>query len=147
MLMQIEDFTMAYYSEIIDLWRRAGISLGSSDNKVEVQNILERNPGLFLIGKENNKVIAVVEGGYDGRRGYVHHLAVDPAYQREGHGRELMNELMNRFRQNKVQKVHLFVEKTNKKAIKFYKKLGWELREYLTMMSFVPDEKIYRSSI
>jgi ribosomal protein S18 acetylase RimI-like enzyme len=144
--MEIEDFTMEYYNEIVDLWRRAGISISSSDDKSEVQKMLERNPSLFLIGKVNEKVIAVVEGGYDGRRGYIHHLAVDPTYQRKGYGKKLMHELIERFRQNKVQKVHLFVEKENKNAIRFYKKLGWERRNYLTIMSFVPDEEIYGPS-
>ncbi len=145
--MEIEDFKMDYYNDVLDLWIRAGISIGSSDDKIEIQKMLERNPRFFLIGKENDKLIAVVQGGYDGRRGYVHHLAVDPAYQKKGYGKMLMYELMDRFRQNKVHKIHLFVEKHNKNAIAFYKRLGWEQRKYLTMMSFVPDDALYRSSI
>jgi ribosomal protein S18 acetylase RimI-like enzyme len=145
--MEVEDFTMDYYKEVLDLWGRTGISIGSSDDKTEVQRMLDRNPGLFLIGKVNDKLIAVVQGGYDGRRGYVHHLAVDPLYQKNGYGKKLMNELMERFRRNKVHKVHLFVEKHNKNAITFYKRLGWERRKYLTMMSFVPDENLYKSDI
>ncbi|NHJ23835.1 MAG: GNAT family N-acetyltransferase [Candidatus Lokiarchaeota archaeon] len=145
--MEIEDFKMDYYNDVLDLWIRAGISIGSSDDKIEIQKMLERNPRFFLIGKENDKLIAVVQGGYDGRRGYVHHLAVDPAYQKKGYGKMLMHELMDRFRQNKVHKIHLFVEKHNKNAIAFYKRLGWEQRKYLTMMSFVPDDALYRSSI
>jgi len=145
--MEIEDFKMDYYNDVLDLWIRAGISIGSSDDKIEIQKMLERNPRFFLIGKENHKLIAVVQGGYDGRRGYVHHLAVDPAYQKKGYGKMLMHELMDRFRQNKVHKIHLFVEKHNKNAIAFYKRLGWEQRKYLTMMSFVPDDTLYRSSI
>jgi len=145
--MEIEDFKMDYYNDVLDLWIRAGISIGSSDDKIETQKMLERNPRFFLIGKENDKLIAVVQGGYDGRRGYVHHLAVDPAYQKKGYGKMLMYELMDRFRQNKVHKIHLFVEKHNKNAIAFYKRLGWEQRKYLTMMSFVPDDALYRSSI
>jgi ribosomal protein S18 acetylase RimI-like enzyme len=144
--MEIEDFTMDYYNEIIELWRRSGISIGSSDDRSEVQRILLRNPGFFLIGKKKDKVIAVVEGTYDGRRGYIHHLAVDPSFQKQDYGKMLIDELMERFRQNKVHKIHLFVEKQNKSAIKFYKSLGWEKRKYLTIMSYIPDDTLYRPS-
>ena len=82
--MKIELFTMQYYHEIIALWKRSGIEVSSSDTRDEIAKMLKRNPDLFLIGKENEKVIAVVMGAFDGRRGYVHHLAIDPDYQKKG---------------------------------------------------------------
>ena len=136
--MKIEDFTMPYYDEVLSLWKRVGLSIGFSDKKAEVQKMLERNPGLFLIGKINDRVIAVVEGGYDGRRGYVHHLAVDPEFQKKGYGSKIMLELTQRFRQYNVYKIHLFIEKDRKKVVSFYKKLGWKKRKDLIMMSLIP---------
>ena len=103
-MLEIEEFKMEYYNEIIDLWRRSGISIGSSDDKEEVKRLLEHNPDLFLIGKVNEKIIAVVEGAFDGRRGYVHHLAVDPLFQKKGYGKKLMGELMVRFQDKKIYK-------------------------------------------
>ena len=81
--MKIEKFKMQYYQEIMELWRKTGIGVGSSDAKEEIALILDRNPEFFLIGKEEEKIIAVVIGAFDGRRGYVHHLAVDPIYQKK----------------------------------------------------------------
>jgi ribosomal protein S18 acetylase RimI-like enzyme len=145
--LKIELFTLRYYHDIIDLWKRSGIEVGSSDTKDEIAKILKRNPDLFLIGKEDGKVVAVVIGAFDGRRGYVHHLAIDPNYQKKGYGKMMMDELIERFRKNKVHKVHLFIEKHNKEVVDFYKKLRWNIREDLIMMSFVPDKCLYKRDI
>lgn len=142
--MKIEKFNIKNYDAIINLWEKAGINVGSSDTKEEIEKMLNRNPNLFLIGKVDKKLIAVVIGGYDGRRGYVHHLAVDPDYQHQGYGKKLMDELMLRFKKMSVHKIHLFIEKYNRSVIDFYKKLRWEIRYDLVMMSFIPDENLYK---
>lgn len=145
--MKIEKFTMESYEDIVELWRKSGISVGSTDTRDEIERMLQRNPNLFLIGKVDNKVIGVVMGGFDGRRGYVHHLAIDPDYQRIGFGTMIMDDLIKRFRKIGVHKVHLFIEKYNKELVEFYMNLGWEIRDDLIMMSFVPDEKLYKSNL
>jgi len=145
--MKIEPFTMRYYYDIIDLWKRSGIEVSSSDTRDEITKMLKRNSDLFLIGKEDGKVVAVVMGGFDGRRGYVHHLAIDPDYQKKKYGKMMMDELIEKFRKKKVHKVHLFIEKHNKEVIDFYRKLGWEVRDDLIMMSFVPDKRLYKRDV
>ena len=145
--MKIEKFTMESYENIVDLWRKSSISVGSTDTRDEIERMLQRNPNLFLIGKVDNKVIGVVMGGFDGRRGYVHHLAIDPEYQRIGFGTMIMDDLIKRFRKIGVHKVHLFIEKYNKELVEFYMNLGWEIRDDLIMMSLVPDEKLYKSNL
>jgi len=132
--MKIEKFKIEYYDEVVELWRKAGIEM----------RVFNRNPDLFLIGKLHEKVISVVIGAFDGRRGYVHHLAVDPDYQKMGFGKTIMDALIEQFRTKNIQKVHLFIEKSKKSVVKFYSNLGWDVREDLIMMSYVPDEKLYK---
>ena len=109
--MMIEKFNMQYYQEVVELWRRAGIGIGSSDTKDEVAEVLTRNPNLFLIGKKDGKIVSSVIGTSDGRRGYVHHLAVDPSYQKKGYGKMIMDKLIEIYRDMKVHKIHLFIKK------------------------------------
>lgn len=142
--MKIEKFKIEYYDEVVELWRKAGIEIVSSDTIDEVTRVLNRNPDLFLIGKLHEKVISVVIGAFDGRRGYVHHLAVDPDYQKMGFGKTIMDALIEQFRTKNIQKVHLFIEKSKKSVVKFYSNLGWDVREDLIMMSYVPDENLYK---
>ena len=142
--MKIENYSMKYYNNIIELWKKAGISVGSTDSEEEIKKMLSMNSNLFLIGKVKENVIAVIMGGFDGRRGYVHHLAVDPIYQRKGYGKMIMDELISQFRKSGVHKIHLFIERDNQDAVNFYKNLGWQIRDDLIMMSFVPDENLYK---
>ncbi|GAG76568.1 unnamed protein product, partial [marine sediment metagenome] len=51
----------------------------------------------------------------------------------------MMDELIEKFHIKNVHKVHLFIEKYNKEVVDFYRKLGWDVRDDLIMMSFVPD--------
>ncbi len=145
--MIIEKFSMKFYEEVIELWRKSGISVGSTDTKEELERVVRRTPQLFLVGKIDEKIISVVIGGFDGRRGYVHHLAVDPDYQKKGYGKMIMGELMNIFLKLKVHKVHLFLEKYNKEVVEFYRNLGWEIRDDLIMMSYIPDKNLYKMRI
>ena len=145
--MKIENYTSQFYEDVVNIWKRTGISVTSSDTKEEVSVMLNRNPDLCLIAKIDERVIGVVMGGFDGRRGYVHHLAIDPEYQKKGYGKLLMDELIERFKKKRIHKVHLFIEKHNEDVIAFYNKLGWEIRKDLVMMSFIPDKKLYMPKI
>ena len=145
--MKVEKFSMEMYNEVVQLWRNTGISVGSSDTKTEIEKMLKLNPDLLLIGKIKEKIIAIVMGGFDGRRGYVHHLAVEPKFQKIGYGKMLMDELIKKFRQMGVHKIHLFIEKSNIDVVNFYKNIGWQERDDLIMMSFVPDKGLYKMRI
>ncbi|MFW9773447.1 MAG: GNAT family N-acetyltransferase [Candidatus Heimdallarchaeota archaeon] len=141
--MKIEKFTIEDYENVVQLWKKTNLTITSSDSREEVERMLKWNPEFFLICKIDEKIIGVVMGGFDGRRGYVHHLAIDPKYQRKGFGRMLIAELIKKFREKKIHKVHLFIEKRNKDVITFYQKLGWEIRNDLVMMSFIPNHNLY----
>jgi ribosomal protein S18 acetylase RimI-like enzyme len=145
--MKIEKFSIEFYEEVVMLWRKAGINVGSSDTRGELKKMLKRNPNLFLVGKINNKVIGIVIGGFDGRRGYVHHLAVDPDHQKKGYGKMIIDKLIANFRKIGVHKIHLFIEKYNKDVVEFYRNLGWEIRDDLIMMSYIPDKDLYKMHI
>ncbi|MHA1472306.1 MAG: GNAT family N-acetyltransferase [Promethearchaeota archaeon] len=145
--MKIEKFKIEYYDEVVKLWIKTGIEVGASDTIEEVSRVFNRNPDLFLIGKEEEKIVAVVIGAFDGRRGYVHHLAVHPDYQKIGLGKTMMDALTEQFRAKNIHKVHLFIQKSNKSVLEFYNNLGWGVREDIIMMSIVPNKSLHRRDI
>jgi len=133
--MEIREMTIKDYPEVYRLWEETDIILKKSDEKQEIDRMLKRNPYTCLVGLKDNEIISAVMGGFDGRRGYVHHLAVKPKLQGQGLGREMMSELIKRFRDLKVIKVHLFVEENNKGVKDFYRNIGFEERTDLTDFS------------
>ncbi len=135
-MIQIRVMTIDHYEEVYELWKSTGsIQLKKSDELKEIQRMIERNPDTCLIGVVEDRIVAAVMGGFDGRRGMIHHLAVDPTEQGKGYGRLMLEELECRFTEMGVIKLNLFVVDTNEKVISFYEKLGYIQRPELVPMS------------
>lgn len=118
---------------MLEIWRECGLSLSTSDTHAELKRFIEFNPDTCLLCEIEGEIIGSVFGGFDGRRGLVHHLAVKPNHRRKGYGRLLMQELDLRFRQKGVLKYHLWIEDNDDTLISFYEDLGFELRSLITM--------------
>jgi ribosomal protein S18 acetylase RimI-like enzyme len=74
-------------------------------------------------------VIATVLAGYDGVRGWIHHLAVHPSYRRRGIGRELVHAAESGLAKMGCPKVNLQVRATNDSVVSFYRALGYTIEE------------------
>ena len=133
--MEIREMKIEDYDQVYSLWEDTDIILKKSDEKQEIDRMIKRNPYTCLVGEKDNEIISAVMGGFDGRRGYIHHLAVKPELQGKGLGREMMEEVVKRFKDLKVIKVHLFVEENNIDVKDFYRNIGFEERTDLTDFS------------
>lgn len=131
--MEIREFRIADYEDVIALWGRAGLLLGRSDERSEIEKKLERNPDLFLIGVDAGKIVAAVIGGYDGRRGWVYHLAVEPTLHARGFGASLLEALESRLQERGCIKVNLLIDPENAGVKDFYKGRGYEPDELIFM--------------
>lgn len=130
------------FKHVREIWKKAGIDLTASDTEQELSRMIERNPNYCFVGQENNSIIAAVLGGFDGRRGWVHHLAIDPKYQKKGYGKQLLDVLISAFEKDNIIKIKLEVVESNKEVIEFYVHEGWDLRPEITTMSMnLPREK------
>jgi ribosomal protein S18 acetylase RimI-like enzyme len=120
---------------VLELWRKGapGIQMSPSDKPAEIRKKLQRDPDLFLIAEESGEIIGAVMGGYDGRRGMIYHLAIDPSHRREGLGQALMEKIENCLRGKGCLKYYLLVTKKNHQAITFYESLGAEVMDLYVM--------------
>lgn len=116
------------YAAVLSLWRAAepGVRVGRSDTPEALALKLRRDPDLFLVAEVDGQIAGAVLGGFDGRRGMVYHLAVAAAYQGQGLGKALMEELDARLRARGCVKAYLLVVPENTAALEFYRRLGWE---------------------
>lgn len=124
------------YDEVIALWRSSpGIGLSSADERSAITRYLARNQGMSFTARENGRLIGAVLCGHDGRRGFLHHLAVDPASRGRGLGRELTERCMTALRAAGIDKCHLFVKRSNDPAVRYWQAVGWQERDDLWMYS------------
>ncbi len=120
------NFEIGDFDAVTALWQAAGLFLGSSDTKPGLLKKLERDPDLFFVMTDSaGQIIGCVMGTYDGRRGWINHLAVSPDRQGEGLGRLMIKELEARFRKTGCQKVNLLIEPTNAAVQTFYQRLDY----------------------
>ena len=128
--------------EILNFWKKNGITISPTDNEKELKMAAKINPDLFLVALDNDaQVMGTVWGTFDGRRGYIIHLAVERSFRGKGLGKQLMQQLEVAFHTYGIYKAHIFVEKHNAKVIDFYKKLGYSVREDLTILSKILQKK------
>lgn len=129
------------YYDIYSLWKRSlsEDSFSVSDNKENLEVFLKRNEDFCFTANIDEKIIGTVLGAWDGRRGYIHHLAVDSGYRKNGIGSALLNEVLTKFKKLNIPKCHLFVYKGNTNAVQIYKHKGFFIRDELHIMTKVLD--------
>ena len=123
--MHIRPFAPADEDAVVALWERCGLTRPWNDPRKDIRRKLAVRPDLFLVGVLGGEIIATAMAGYDGHRGWVYYLGVDPARQRNGHGRALMAEVERLLRAEGCPKINLMVRSTNAAVIEFYERLGY----------------------
>ena len=110
---------------VIELWRQVGLSAPQNNAERDIERKLRVNPELFLVTVAADSVIGTIMGGYEGHRGWVNYLAVNPSHQRQGVARAMMAEVQNKLSSMGCAKINLQVRRNNDDAIKFYQVLGY----------------------
>jgi putative acetyltransferase len=126
-------------AEVIQFWQgMEGIGLSESDSYSALSFYLQRNPGLSWVTRNKDReLIGAVLCGHDGRRGYLHHLAVAQGYRRKGIGRALVERCLSALRELKILKCNIFLFSLNPEGQRFWKAMGWKEREDLILMQRV----------
>ncbi len=137
MTTSLEPLTIHDYNDAVALWKESeGVGLSDADGRENILAYLDRNPGMsFLARGERGMVIGAVLCGHDGRRGYIHHLAVHPAHRRKGIGRDLVDKCLATLKDAGIRKCHIFIFSGNERGIQFWEKIGWQSRFDLHLMS------------
>jgi ribosomal protein S18 acetylase RimI-like enzyme len=132
--MKIREFKIDDYPIVRDLWQAAGLILRPGDELEDVKLKLQRDSDLFLVAIQDNRVVGSVMGGWDGRRGWIYHLAVKPEHQRQGIGVGLVREVEKRLVAKGARKVNAQVYKWNERSSEFFKAIGYETQPDLIMI-------------
>ena len=126
---------------VIEIWRKCDLVKPWNNPKRDIERKLEVDPELFLVGLVDNRVVATVIGGYDGHRGWLHYLAVDPAYQRRGLGRQIMEAVEDKILAMGCPKINIQIRMDNVAATRFYKSIGYKRDKVVSMgKRLVEDE-------
>jgi len=136
MTITYRNMTIQDYEAVYSLWKATpGIGLSDADSREGIEKFLQANPGSCFVALDGDELVGAVMCGCDGRRGYLHHLAVRTDQRGQGIGRQLVEECMSALRAISIDKAHIFVIEDNESGKVFWRKVGWQERDDLTVMS------------
>lgn len=118
---------------VIVLWERCDLVRPWNDPRKDIARKLRVDPELFLVGVCDGEVVASVMVGYEGHRGWINYLAVDPRVQRRGFGRALMAEAERVLGARGCPKINLQIRTSNAGATRFYEALGYAVDDVVSM--------------
>ena len=99
--LEIRPYAPSDQESVVRLWIDCGLVVPWNNPRRDIRRKLKVQAEGFLIALADGQLIASVMAGYDGHRGWINYLAVNPRYRNRGIGRRMM-EAAEAFLQNRV---------------------------------------------
>ncbi len=118
--------------EVTSLWRQTfpGEPHNEPNAVIDAKLAVDR---LLFVARDQGKVIGTAMAGYDGHRGWLYSVAVDPDRQRQGIGRQLVDYAVDVLKTKGCVKINLQVRATNAGVVAFYEALGFVVEDRISM--------------
>lgn len=137
---RLREFVARDIDPALQLWRNTeGIGVSDADRPDRIREFLDRNPGLSYVAASSDTLHGTILCGTDGRRGYIHHLAVAEESRRSGIGRALVVRSLSALSRIGIRKCHTFVFQSNPFGELFWSRMGWQRRDDLFVYSQTLD--------
>jgi putative acetyltransferase len=135
MLASVRALSIEDWDVVHALWLATpGVGLSDSDSRAGTEAFLRRNPGMSAVACAGGEVVGAVLCGHDGRRGYLHHLAVATAWRGRGIARQLLAHCFEQLGAAGIPKCNIFLFGANAEGAAFWLHNGWSPREDLRVL-------------
>jgi ribosomal protein S18 acetylase RimI-like enzyme len=118
---------------VIALWSACGLTRDWNDPVKDFDFALAGATSTVLVHEIDGQIVASVMVGHDGHRGAIYYLAVAAKNQKTGLGRAAALAAENYLKKLGVWKINLMIRDENESAIGFYKAIGFEKNEVMSM--------------
>jgi len=128
--LEIRDFRIEDYDEVMDLWAAGGLPL-KPQGRDSRENIARqiRLPNLrFLVAEEGEggRVIGTVLATHDGRKGWINRLAVDAELRKKGIGARLVRAAEQWLEGEGLDILACLIEDDNAVSMAVFERLGYK---------------------
>lgn len=131
--MNIRPFALADRAAVVNLWRLVFAEDPPwNEPNLVIDTKLTVQPQLFFVAELEGEVVGTTVAGFDGVRGWVHHVAVHPDAQRKGIASLLMTAAEAGLRKMGCQKLNLQVRASNTSVLEFYEELGFQKEDRIS---------------
>ncbi len=136
-MITIRPMTIEDYDEIFAMWQiTSKRALSSADERPQIERYLKRNEGLSQVAVIDGKIVGTVLAGHDGRRGFIHHMAVLPEFRRRHIGHALAEKAIEKIKAEGIEKTHIFCYRDNETGQKFWSDFGFVKRDDIFDFSY-----------
>ena len=139
--MHIRPYVESDEAAVIALWSKCGLLRPWNDPHKDIARKLQVQRELFLVAVQDDRVVGTALAGYDGHRGWINYLAVNPDHQRKGLGRMLMQEAERRLRELGCPKINVQIRRDNQEAIEFYRRIEFIEDDVLSFGKRLEDDE------
>lgn len=140
----VAEMTDADATAVVGLWHACGLTRPWNDPATDLANAVATATSTVLVARladggetgddgTRGQVAGTVMAGYDGHRGWLYYLAVDPAVQGRGIGRSLVVAAEAWLAAQGAGKVQLMVRTSNTSVLGFYDSLGYSDQECVVL--------------
>ena len=109
---------------VVGLWAACGLTRPWNDPQSDFRLALSNGSSTVPAARVAGAMVGTIMVGFDGHRGWIYYLAVDPAARRAGLGRALMAAAEAWLTARGCPKIQLMVRQDNAQALGFYEALG-----------------------
>ena len=140
--MQVRAMTIQDYDEVFAMWQiTSKRALSKADERGQIERYLNRNAGMSQVAVVDGRIVGTVLAGHDGRRGFIHHMAVLPDYRRRHIGHRLAEKAIEMIARDGIDKTHIFCYQNNETGQNFWKDFGFEKRDDVFVFSYVNSKQ------
>ena len=123
--------------QVLELWRRAGAEPSVTDDPGSLRRRLRRDRNLFVLAWDRGRLVGSLIGGWDGWRGHMYRLAVDPGCRRSGIARRLVAKVEAPLQELGAVRIDGIVVSRNTAASTFWREIGYQ--RHVEVARYVKD--------
>lgn len=120
--------------QVVALWQAVfGYEAAHNEPNLAIDRKLAVDDQLFFVAVDGETVVGTIMAGYDGHRGWIYSVAVDPARRRAGIGSRLVQAAEQALAERGCVKINLQIATGNERVAAFYESLGFAVEERVSM--------------
>ncbi len=139
--MEILTATIQDCDATIALWQTCGLTRPWNDPVADFSRALGGPASTILLARVGDDLAGSVMVGFDGHRGWVYYVAVDPARRRQTVGAALMQAAEDWLRARGCPKIELMVRTDNATANRFYAALAYKPQAVTVLGKWLGDAR------
>jgi len=139
-MISIANYRSEHFAGVDALWKEAfPHDTAWNVAAVAIPEKMRFQPDLMLVALDEAVVVGSVMAGYDGHRGWISRIAVLHSHRRKAIGEMLIGEAERRLLALGCIKINLQVVAGNAGVVGFYRRLGYQVEDRISMSKRAPD--------